>query len=157
MKTQSVIIQTLFLQAVIVLIGLGVLAFLLCEPHWEGRNANATWFDVYFQDPFLAYAYVASLSFFMALYQAFKLLGLARIDQVFSPAGANAVRTIKLCAFAMIGFVIVGETFLVLPFADELPPPIFMGLIIVLISFVIVAAASLIDRILTGKMSTNPN
>jgi hypothetical protein len=48
--------STAFLQIVIVLIGMGALAFMLWEPHLEGRNAHATVFEVYFKDPFLAYA-----------------------------------------------------------------------------------------------------
>lgn len=64
----------IFLQTVIVLIGIGALAFMLWEPHIEGRNAHATLFEIYFKDPFLAYAYIASTPFFVALYQAFKLL-----------------------------------------------------------------------------------
>ena len=34
--------STIFLQVVIVLIGIGALALLLWEPHIEGRNAHAT-------------------------------------------------------------------------------------------------------------------
>jgi len=64
--------STAFLQSVIVLIGIGALALLLWEPHIEGRNAHATPFEIYFKDPFLAYAYVASIPFFAALYQAFR-------------------------------------------------------------------------------------
>jgi len=37
-----------------VLIGVGVLAGLLWEPQIEGRNVNATQFEIYFKDPFLA-------------------------------------------------------------------------------------------------------
>lgn len=54
MKAQSVRLETMFLQAVVVLIGIGALAFLLWEPHLKGRNANATTFEIYFNDPFLA-------------------------------------------------------------------------------------------------------
>jgi hypothetical protein len=53
----------MFLQVVIVLIGIGVLAFMLWEPHVEGRNAHATVFEIYFHDPFLAYAYIGSIPF----------------------------------------------------------------------------------------------
>ena len=67
--------STIFLQVVIVLIGVGALAFMLREPHIEGRNAHVTLFEIYFKDPFLAYAYIASIPFFVALYQAFKVLG----------------------------------------------------------------------------------
>src|SRR5260221_5183249 len=94
-----------FLQTVIVLIGIGALALLLWEPHLEGRNAHAMPFQIYFKDPFLAYAYVASIPFFAALYQAFKVLGYARQNKVFSQAAVNRLRIIKLCALAIIGFV----------------------------------------------------
>ena len=67
--------STAFLQMVTVLIGIGAFALLLWEPHIEGRNAHATLFQIYFNDPFLAYAYIASISFFAALHQAFKVLG----------------------------------------------------------------------------------
>src|SRR3982751_6497759 len=87
--------STAFLQAVIVLIALGSLALLLWEPHVEGRNAHATPFEIYFKDPFLAYAYIASIPFFAALYQAFKVLGYAGRNEVFSQAAVKALRTIK--------------------------------------------------------------
>ena len=67
--------STIFLQIVIVLIGIGALALLLWEPHLEGVNKHATLFEMYFKDSFLAYVYVASIPFFVALYQAFKVLG----------------------------------------------------------------------------------
>src|SRR5215213_5245672 len=98
----------LFLKAVLVLIGIGALALMLWEPHLEGRNAHATPFEIYFKDPFLAYAYIASIPFFAALYQAFKVLGYARQNRAFSQAAVSALRTIKLCAMAIIGFVAVG-------------------------------------------------
>src|ERR1700748_1643097 len=104
--------STIFLQLVIVLIGIGVFALLLWEPHIEGRNAHATLFQIYFNDPFLAYAYIASISFFAALYQAFKLLGYARHRKIYSPGSVKAVRTIRFCATALIGFVAAGEGFI---------------------------------------------
>src|SRR3954468_24522674 len=104
--------STAFLQVVVVLLGLGALALLLGEPHLEGRNAHATTFAIYFKDPFLAYAYVASIPFFAALYQAFKVLGYAGRNKVFSQAAVNALRTIKYCAMAIVGFVAVGEIFI---------------------------------------------
>ena len=106
--------STIFLQVVIVLIGIGALALLLWEPHIEGRNAHATLFEIYFKDPFLAYVYIASIPFFVALYQAFKVLGYAGQNKVFSQAAVKALRTIKYCAIAIIGFVAVGEIFIML-------------------------------------------
>ena len=112
--------STIFLQIVIVLIGIGALALMLWEPHIEGRNAHATLFQIYFNDPFLAYAYIASISFFVALYQAFKVLGYARQNKVFSKASVKALRTIKYCAIAIVGFVAIGEIFIL--FANSANP-----------------------------------
>src|SRR5207237_10769636 len=120
MKKRSVVVPTIFLQAVIVLIGIGALALMLWEPHVEGRNAHATLFEIYFKDPFLAYAYLASIPFFVALYQAFKVLGYIGENKAFSQATVKALRTIKFCALAIIGFVAVGVLFIKLGYIDYL-------------------------------------
>ena len=117
MKKRSLVVglkkgPTIFLQVVIVLIGIGALALMLWEPHIEGRNAHATLFEIYFKDPFLAYAYLASTPFFVALYQGLKVLGYIGQDKAFSQATAKALRTIKFCALAIIGFVALGELFI---------------------------------------------
>src|SRR3954470_3963647 len=104
--------STIFLQAVVVLISVGAIAILLWEPHIEGRNAHATLFEVYFKDPFLAYAYTASIPFFTALYQAFKVFGYLEQKEMFLPTTVKALRTIKYCAIAIIGFVAGGEIFI---------------------------------------------
>ena len=141
-------VSTLFLQTVTVLIGIGALALLLWEPHIEGRNAHATFFQIYFNDPFLAYAYIASTPFFVALYQAFKLLGYARQNAAFSPASAQALRTIKFCAAAIVGFVAGGEIFILLSNSDDRAGGVFMGLLIAFGAIVMAAAATLFERIL---------
>src|SRR5258707_8622194 len=109
--------STAFLQSVIVLIGIGALALMLWEPHIEGRNAHATVFEIYFKDPFLAYSYLASIPFFV--YQAFKALGYVRQDKTFSQASVKALRTIKYCALAIIGFVAVSVIFIVFGDKDD--------------------------------------
>ena len=105
MKMRSLVVPTIFLQAVIVLIGIGALALLLWEPHIEGRNAHATLFEIYFNDPFLAYAYLASIPFFVALYQASNVLGYIRENKAFSQGTLKALRTIKFCALAIVGLL----------------------------------------------------
>ena len=137
-----------FLQAVIVLIGIAALALLLWEPHLEGRNAHATPFEIYFKDPFLAYAYVASIPFFAALYQAFKVLGYAGQNKVFSPAAVKSLRTIKFCALAIIGFVAVGEVFILFNNSDDRAGGVFMGILITFGSVIIAAAAATFEWVL---------
>jgi len=119
--------STMFLQMVIVLFGIGTVALMLWEPHIEGRNAHATLFQIYFNDPFLAYAYIASISFFAALYQAFKVLGYARQNRVFSQASVKALRTIKYCATAIIGFVALGEIFILFGNSDDRAGGVFIA------------------------------
>lgn len=156
MKPRSVAIETMFLQAVLLLIGIGALAFLLWEPHLEGRNAHASTFEIYFKDPLLAYAYVASLTFFVALYQAFKLLRLAGSNRILSPEAVGAVRTIKICALAMIAFVVVGELLLILPTTDETPQAIVMGLALCFGATVTAAAMSLFEHVLQKALIATP-
>ena len=140
--------STVFLQGVIVLIGLGALAFLLWEPHLEGRNAHATVFEVYFKDPFLAYAYVASIPFFVALYHGFKVLGYAGRNQIFSQAAVNSLRTIKFCAIALIGFVAGAEIWILMHDSDDRAGGVMMGVFIAFGSIVMATAAATFERIL---------
>src|ERR1700752_1783740 len=147
MKKRSLFIQTIFLQAVIVLIGIGALALMLWEPHIEGRNAHATVFEIYFKDPFLAYAYVASIPFFVALYQAFKVLGYAGQNKVFSQEAVRALRTIKYCALAIIGFLVVSVVFM--PFSDpgdeDGPQGVVMRIVITFATIVVATAAAMFE------------
>lgn len=142
----------MFLQAVVVLIGIGALALLLWEPHIEGRNAHATLFRIYFEDPFLAYAYFASTPFFVALYQTFKVLGYIGEDKAFSQAAVKALRTIKFCALALIGLVALGELFIMLGTSDDRAGGVFMGILITFGSAVIAAAALMFERVLQNAV-----
>jgi DUF2975 family protein len=144
--------STAFLQIVIVLIGIGALALMLWEPHIEGRNAHATVFEIYFKDPFLAYAYIASIPFFVALYEGFKVLGYAGQNKVFSQAAVNALRTIKFCAIAIIGFVAGGEIFIMMGDSDDRAGGVFMGVLITFGSIVIATAAATFERILQNAV-----
>jgi hypothetical protein len=145
--------STIFLQAVIVLIGIGALALLLWEPRIEGRNAHATNFEIYFKDPFLALVYIGSIPFFAALFQAFKVLGYAGQNRIFSQAAVKALRTIKYCALAIIGFVVVEEIFIMLNHgSDDAAGGVFMGILITFGSVVIATAAAMFERILQNAV-----
>ena len=152
MKMRSLVVPTICLQVVIVLIGIGALALLLWEPHLEGRNKHATPFEVYFKDPFLAYAYIASISFFVALYQAFKVLGYIGQNKIFSQVAVRALRIIKYCAIALIGFVAGGMIFILLSDEDNKQGGVFMGILITFGSFVIATAAAMFERILQNAV-----
>ena len=144
---------TIFLQIVIVLIGIGALALMLWEPHIEGRNVHATLFEICFKDPFLAYAYIASISFFVALYQAFRLFGYIGRNEVFSQPSVRALRTIKYCAKVIVGFVVAAEAylFIVRP-GDDIAGGVFMGLLIIFVSCVIAVAAAVFEKTLQSAV-----
>jgi hypothetical protein len=147
--------STIFLQIVIVLIGIGALALLLWEPHLEGRNKDATLLEVYFKDPFLALVYAGSIPFFIALYQAIKVLGYVGRNEVFSPEVVKALRTIRYCALAIIGFVVVEVLFILLMGEgdDENPGvPFVLGFLVIFPSIVVATAAALFERILQNAV-----
>lgn len=135
------------LQIVVVLVGIMVLAFLLWEPHLEGRNSQATPFEIYFHDPFLAYVYLGSFPFFVGTYRAFALLGQARANQTVSQATVNGLRAIKRCAISILGFVALGIVFILI-FGDkeDRPAGIFMSLLVTLASSITAFAAALFAR-----------
>jgi hypothetical protein len=143
--------STVFLQVVIVLIGIGALAFMLWEPHVEGVNAHATLFEMYFNS-FVAYVYIASIPFFVALYQAFKVLGYAGQNKVFSQEAVKALRTIKYCALAIIGFVAVSVLFMISGDRDDRPGGVFMRVLITFPSIVVATAAAMFERILQNAV-----
>jgi hypothetical protein len=137
---------TVFLRGVLILVGTLVLGLLLWEPRLEGRNANATVFQVYFQDPFLAYAYTAAIPFFVGLYQAFRVLGFAARGEEFSAAALQGLRTIKRCAQAIIAFVLGGVVFLFIQTSDDRAGGVMIGLFIIFASLVVATAMSVLER-----------
>ena len=146
--------SVLFLQAVLVLIGIGALAFLLWEPHVEGRNAHATVFQIYFNDPFLAYAYLSSIAFFTALYQAFKLLGQIGKNNVFSWESVKSLRIIKYCTMFLVGAIAAAEAYLFVFIRgkDDIAGGVAMGVVLMFLFVVIATAAAVFEKLLQSAV-----
>ncbi len=142
-----------FLQGVTVLVGLGVLAFLLGEPHLEGRNARATTFEIYFKDPFLAYVYVGSIPFFVALYRAFGLFGRAGREGAFTPASVTALRSVRRCALAVLAFV-AGAMVIILLKGDPEDRP--AGVFMCLLAAVVAGSLAMAAAVLARKLHASP-
>jgi len=143
--------STVFLQTVIVLISIAALAFLLWEPHVEGVNAHATVFQMYFS-PFIAYVYAGSIPFFAALYQAFKLLGYAGRNEVISQRSVRALRTLKYCALAIIGFAATSLLFMIGGDREDRPAGLFLRILVSFPAVVVAAAAATFERILQSAV-----
>ena len=146
--------STIFLQVVIALLGVGVFTFLVWEPQLEGRNVNATQFDIYFKDPFLAYIYLAFVPFFVGLYQAIRMLGYARRDEIFSQRCVQALRIIKYCALITAIFIVGAEAyiFVFVRGTDDVAGGVMMGAFIIFVSAVIATAAEVFERILQNAV-----
>ena len=147
MKSSS----TIFLQVVIVLVGIGALAFMIREPQVEGVNAHATLFQMYCNS-FVVYAFIGSIPFFAALYHAFKVLGFVRQNKTFSQATVNSLRIIKYCALALIGFVAVSVIFMIGGDREDRPGGLFMRILVTFPTIIVAAAAAISERILQNAV-----
>ena len=147
-------ISTVFLQIVVVLVGVGTLALMLWEPHIEGRNVNATLFEIYFKDPFLVYVYIASISFFVILYQVFKLLGYIGQNKIFSLDSVKALRTIKYCAIILVAFITGAEAyfFIIQRSKEDIAGGVAMGILMIFICAIIGTAAAVFEKILQNAV-----
>lgn len=142
----------LFLQSVIVLVGAAALALLIWMPQLEGVNANKAFLEVYL-DPFVWLVYAGSVPFFIALHQAFKVLGYAGQDDVFRQEAVKSLRIVKVCALAIVGFVVAEELFIMLNHGDDDAAGAFMmGIVISFASVVIAVSAAVFEKILQGAV-----
>jgi len=146
--------STILLQAVVVVVGIGALALMLWEPHIEGRNVNATLYKIYFNDPFLVYAYTASIAFFVALWQAYKLLGYVGRNEVFSQSSVKALQTIRYCAITIVAFVVGAEAYLFIfnRGKDDIAGGVFMGLLMIAVSGVVATVAAMFEKTLQSAV-----
>ena len=146
-------ISTVFLQAVIVLIGIVALAILLWFPLTEGRAANLDLFRIYF-DPFILYGYAASIAFFVALYKAIKLLGYIGQNKVFSSNSVKTLKSIKYCAIVLSILIVLAGLYIKLFHNKEDDPAGFLAICIVttFVSIVVATAAAIFEKLLQNAI-----
>lgn len=145
--------STIFLQIVIVLISIVALAVMIRFPLTEGRAVNLDLFHIY-ADPFIIYGYLASIPFFAALYQAFKLLGYIGKNKVFSLNSVKALRTIKYCAIIQSTLIVMAALYIRIFHAKDDDPAGFVAIAILttFISIVIATAAAVFERLLQNAV-----
>jgi len=146
--------STLLLQILMVLIGITALALLLWEPHLEGVNANAKFFEVYL-DSFILLVYAGSIPFFVGLHKAFQLFGYIRHNTLLSQAAVNAVRTIKYSAFATAGAIVAADVYIRIAARSSNDDPagaIALGIMATLASLVVGTMAAKFEAALSEKV-----
>jgi len=146
--------SSIFLQVVIVLIGVAALAILIRFPLTEGRAASLDLFSIYF-DPFILYGYAASIAFFVALYKVFKLLGYIRQNKLFSSNSVKALKSIKYCAIVLSISIVLAGLYIRLFHNKEDDPAGFLAICIVttLISIVVATAAAKFEKLLLNAIN----
>ena len=145
--------STIFLQGVIVLIGIVPLAIMIRFPLTEGRAENLDLFSIY-SDPFILYGYAVSIPFFIALYKAFKLLGYIGQNKAFSLNSVRTLSSIKYCAILLSIFIVMAGLYIRIFHNKDDDPAGFLAMCMVttFVSLVVATAAAVFEKILQNGM-----
>ncbi|MDF2615163.1 MAG: hypothetical protein K0S71_2949 [Clostridia bacterium] len=142
--------STLFLKMAVVLIGLPVLALcIFVLPEIAGFFAELNPKLDFLQYPFLIGLYVTAIVFFVALYQALRLLSYIDKNKAFSELSVRALKNIKYCAITMTVFYVVFMPLLYLMAeVDDAPGIILIGMFIIFGCMVVAVFAAVLQRLL---------
>ncbi len=144
--------STLFLKIVIAIIAIVTLAVMIRFPQTEGRAANLDLISIY-SDPLIIYLYIASIPFFVGLFQALKLLNLIEVNKAFSQGAVNTLKQMKFASISLIGFIALA-VFYIRFFAqgDDPAGPTMLGMVLALIFGVIATAAGVFQKLLQNAV-----
>lgn len=140
--------STSFLKVVVVIMGLIVVA--ICA---FGLPRVIGTINLGGYDPILLGLYVAAIPFFVALYQAWKLLVLIDKNEAFSELSVEALKYIKRCA-VIISVMFAGASPYIYMIAeiDDAPGVVLISLIIISASVVIAVFAALLQKLLRNAI-----
>ena len=145
--------STVFLQVVVVLVGIVALTILIRFPLIEGRATNLDLFSIY-ADPFILYAYTASIAFFIAIYKAFKLLGYIGQNKVFSSNSVQTLKGIKYCAIVLSILIVAAGLYIKIAHDKDDDPAGFLAICIIttFAAIVVATAAAIFEKILQNAV-----
>jgi hypothetical protein len=144
--------STLFLRFVLFLIAIGVLAGLIWFPQTEGRATNLDLINIY-TDPFIIYGYIASIPFFVGLYQAFKLLNFIDANKAFSQGAVNTLKNMKFASLILIGFIALAMFYIrFAAHGDDPAGPTVLGIFASFAVAVIATAAAVFQKLLQNAV-----
>lgn len=137
----------IFLKLVLCALGALALAGMLWLPQTEGRAANLDLISIY-SDPFVIYSYIASIPFFVGLYQAFKLLTLIDANKAFTQSAVNTLRNMKLASLGLIGSIALALLFIrFFANGEDSAGPTMLGIIVSFAIAVIATAAAVFQKL----------
>lgn len=139
---------TLFLKVAVILIGITVLALCIyLLPSLADYTAEMYPEFAYLQYPILFGLYITAIPFFIALYQALKLLNYIDNNNAFSELSVKALKYIKYCAVTISILYVIGIIFLMSQNASH-PGIAVIGLTILLTSAVIAVFTAVLQKLL---------
>ncbi|WP_449539654.1 DUF2975 domain-containing protein [Ferdinandcohnia sp. Marseille-Q9671] len=145
--------STLFLKITVFLMGLPVLAMGIFGLYYLVNNpANPDYDQILY--PIVTGMYLSVIPFFIALYQAYKLLSYIDKNQAFSQMSVKALKVIKYSAIAFSGLYVV-----ILPFVfflaelDDAPGLIIIGMVPVFAGLVIAVFAAVLQKLLQDAIN----
>lgn len=141
--------STLLLKILVLLVGFGavvICAVLLPELTREAIVENSDF--IYLKYPFLAYSYITSIPFFVALFQVLKLLAYIDKNQIFSQEAINTLKNIKNCALATIVIIVLGVSYVAIFMTGDRTPAATIGLILTFMALVVSASLSVVEKLL---------
>lgn len=140
--------STLFLRAVIFLLGLIVLSlciFVLPEGIMTDK--------VGYYRPILLGLYIPAIPFYIALHQGLKLLSYIDENKAFSELSVNSLKRIKYCAISISSLFALGMPYIFYAAdRDDAPGVVAIGLIIIFASIVIGVFAAVLQRLLQNAI-----
>lgn len=143
---------TLFLKAAVFLIGISILALCIFGLPRIAKEA-ADYYPAHWLYPVLTAMYVAAIPFFVALYQALRLLSYIDKNNAFSELSVSALKNIKYCACTIsILYVAVMPFLYLLAEEDDAPGIIVIGLVIIFASSVIAVFAAVLQKLLKNAI-----
>ncbi len=140
--------STLFLKIVVLLLGITV--FGLCAAVLPmGIATDATGY----YRPILLGLYVPAIPFFVALYQAMKLLKHIDSKAAFSDTSVTTLKNIKYCAIVISALFALGMPYIYyVADRDDAPGVVAIGLVIVGASIVIATFAAVLQKLIQNAL-----
>ena len=140
--------STLFLKIAVFLMGAPIFILCILGFSWLVRNpVNPDYTSILY--PIVSGVYVTAIPYFLALFQAFKLLTYIDKNEAFSDLSVRALKKIKYCAFAISTvYVLIMPFFYNLADKDDAPGVLVIGLVIIFASLVIAFFAAVLQRLL---------
>ncbi|MGP4080779.1 DUF2975 domain-containing protein [Pseudalkalibacillus sp. R45] len=142
--------STTFLKVVVFLLAIPILGLCFYLLPWVANDiSESNWEYAYLVYPVLIGMYASAIPFFIALYQAFRLLSYIDKNKAFSELSVRALRNIKFCAITIsVLYLVSMPFFFLIGEKDDAPGVIVIGMVLTFAPMVVAVFAAVLQRLL---------